>query len=154
MSQHELKQPAARVSLFGSSQKPKQLSRPLHVLIIDSQAFTRKLLAQVIQQYGKYHIDTASSVKDGLRVYRSSPADIVFLDIELPDGCGHDLTQQIKKLNDKAYIAVVSGKNNVANVERAKNNKAADFIAKPFSRARVSQTIERYFSLSKANATS
>ena len=71
----------------------------MNICIIDDEKDNREILAFIINTYHKdvNIIGEADSVQNGLLLINSSKPDLIFLDIDLPDGTGFDI---IRKLHD------------------------------------------------------
>ena len=54
------------------------------VLIVDDEEAIRRLIRSTLEQAG-YHVREAADGKAGLSHYRQSPADLVIMDILMPD---------------------------------------------------------------------
>ena len=57
------------------------------VLIVDDEEAIRRLIRSTLEQAG-YHVREAADGKAGLSHYRQSPADLVIMDILMPDQDG------------------------------------------------------------------
>src|SRR6476646_3587129 len=61
-------------------------SDPGRVLVVDDSAFFRRLLSEVIEGSGEFHvIATARDGMDALRKVRALTPDLVLMDLEMPD---------------------------------------------------------------------
>jgi two-component system LytT family response regulator len=69
----------------------------------------------------------AVDVKSGIEVIRKFLPDLVFLDVEMPDGTGFDLLQQLKPINFK--VIFITGFQDFA--IRAFRFSAIDYLLKP-----------------------
>ena len=114
----------------------------LNILIVEDQSFLRNLLAEVLRT--DYAIETAADLKEGWNLYVKKAPDIVFLDIQLPDGSGHALAHRIKELDPASYIVMVTASNQRDDVELAKENHVDGFIIKPFNKKKISDCIDYY----------
>lgn len=71
------------------------------VLIIDDENRTRQLIANMIDSFG-YDVETipeGENVESGIKAIEKHNPDIVFLDIQMPDGTGFDVLRSIDKKN-------------------------------------------------------
>jgi CheY-like chemotaxis protein len=105
------------------------------VLLIEDDAFTHKLIKRTIGADIK--IFSAFDANQGAALYLDCAPDIVFLDIGLPDLCGHDVLLQLQEMDCEAYIVMLSSHNNQENIERAISLGADGFIAKPFTKGKI-----------------
>jgi two-component system, LytTR family, response regulator len=72
-------------------------------------------------------IGQANSVESGISLIRQIVPDIVFLDVEMPDGTGFDLLQKLKPINFK--VIFITGYEDFA--IRAFRFSAIDYLLKP-----------------------
>jgi DNA-binding response OmpR family regulator len=77
------------------------------------------------------------NAEDALSELLSSPYDIVFLDIHLPDRDGLELLQEIDRISADATVIVMSGDASETNRQRAYNGGALQFLEKPFDLSEV-----------------
>jgi len=131
-----------RIENFKRLQSKRTLREKLHILIVEDQAFTRKLLYDVLKN--TYEVASAESVERGWQLYLETVPNIVFLDIELTDASGHLLAAKIKEIDPASFVIMVTANNSVEDVQVAKQNKVAGFIAKPFSKQKINEAIEKY----------
>jgi two-component system, NtrC family, response regulator len=61
------------------------------ILIVDDDKVIRDWVAEVVTRLGHRPVSSPSLRARGLRKIQSAPFDIVFLDVEMPDGNGLDI---------------------------------------------------------------
>jgi two-component system LytT family response regulator len=78
----------------------------MNICIIDDEKDNREILAFIINTYHKdvNIIGEADSVQNGLLLINSSKPDLIFLDIDLPDGTGFDIIRNCMIINLKSYF--------------------------------------------------
>ncbi len=111
------------------------------LMIIEDDAFSRKLVENVLHK--QYRLTALATADHALSTYTSLAPDTLFLDINLPDVTGHELLEKIIAIDPDAYVIMLSGNSDKANVMQAINLGAKGFIAKPFTRDKLIQYIER-----------
>jgi two-component system LytT family response regulator len=69
----------------------------IKALIIDDEKRTRELIAKLIESFGLEVVTypVGENVRSGVEKINSLKPDIVFLDVQMPDGTGFDLLKQI-----------------------------------------------------------
>jgi len=128
--------------IFEIALKGRSIRKSLKILIVDDQEFTRELLKGVlIKDHAVY---TASCGKAALVTYIAEAPDIVFLDIEMPDLTGHQVIQQIIRLDPQAFVVMLTASKAVADVKQAGIEGAKGFICKPFNKQKVFDIIKNY----------
>ena len=68
-----------------------------------------------------------------LEAFRAGKPDIVILDIMLPDMDGYTVLSEIRKLDERIPVIIVSAKSDEISFVKGLNKGADDYIAKPFS---------------------
>jgi two-component system, chemotaxis family, chemotaxis protein CheY len=86
------------------------------ILIIDDDKQVRDLLRQVLEEEG-YTVITSHNGEDGLTRYRNQPADLIVLDILMPDKEGLETILDLRREFPQVKIIAMSGGS-----ERAKLN--------------------------------
>ena len=110
-------------------------------VIIDDEKNAQNSLIKIIENFcPELEIaGTAENVKSGINLILSEKPDIVFLDIEMPDGSGFDLLKQLPEHNFSLIFA--TGHNNFA-IKAFKFN-AVDYILKPVDIQDVINAVNR-----------
>ncbi len=85
------------------------MSKQINVLIADDHAILRAGLRQVLSETEDIHvIAEASTANDAIKLCRTHPADVMLLDITLPDRSGIEALQYIKKDNPQISVLMLS----------------------------------------------
>lgn len=104
---------------------------PKDILIVDDESEFRDLLKACFEQKG-CRVATAENAQSALRQLRQLPADIVLLDLRLPDRSGLELLSQIKQELPGLRIVVVSGLDDQQTIREALERGASTYLTKPF----------------------
>ncbi len=101
----------------------------MKVVIIDDEQRTRELIAKMIESFdlGIETYPIGESVESGLKAIEKVNPEIVFLDIQMPDGTGFDLLKQIK---DKKFEVIFITAHEEFAIKAIKFS-ALDYILKP-----------------------
>jgi len=101
----------------------------IKAIIIDDIELTHKIIKKIISDYYSDIdiVDTAFNVNDGIKIIDKNTPDIVFLDINLPDGTGFDILKKINNRNFK-LIFVTAHQEHAINAIKF---SAIDFLLKP-----------------------
>lgn len=84
-------------------------------------------------------IGDANSVKSAVELLSSRDADLVFMDIQLPDGSGFDILEQLNKR--EFYIIFVTAYNQYA--IKAFKYSAIDYLLKPFDYSDMDMAVKK-----------
>lgn len=118
------------------------------VLIIDDDKQICNLLSKVFKGMG-YNTICQQTLKDGLANIFSDNIDIVFLDVNLPDGNGLEAIESIRKHSFAPEIIIITGDENVNGAELAMRSRAWDYISKAGSYKNFKFALERAFEYRK-----
>lgn len=103
------------------------------VLIIDDNQFNAEALSDMVVSMG-HEVTCTYTAEDGLRAAQSHSFDIVFLDVQLPDGNGLLLLPSIYATPSAPEVIIITGFGSPDSAELAIKSGAWDFIEKPLER--------------------
>lgn len=114
-------------------------------VVIEDDADLRNLLQAVLLQAG-FEVHIACDGREGVEVVREKQANVVTLDIGLPDIDGFEVLRRIRQFS-KAYVVMLTGRTEEPDLLTALHGGADDYITKPFRplelRARISAMMRR-----------
>jgi len=126
-----------------------------NILIIDDEEYVRDVLSARVLQL-KHHPEFALTFNQALEMINSKPFDIVFVDINLPDGNGLDLLPIIRRNQLQPEIIIITGFSSDEGAEIAIKNGVWDYITKPLIKddilLRIKRTLE-YHRVKNSNST-
>lgn len=106
------------------------------VLIIDDEEQVNDALAEVVKSMF-HNAFQAFTLEEGLKAAVAGRFDIIFLDVKLPDGSGLDILSELRGLQSRPEIIIITGKGDPDGAETAIRNGAWDYLQKPFSAQQV-----------------
>lgn len=104
---------------------------PREILVVDDEATLCKALGALFSRKG-IHVTTAGTAQDALQRIESINADIVLLDLKLPDASGLDVLSALREKLPDVRIVVISGNADQTMINEALERGASDYLAKPF----------------------
>ena len=114
-------------------------------VVIEDDEDVRTLLTQLLQQAG-FDVTAADNGAAGIRAVREVDADLVTLDLNLPDLDGIEVCRRIRDVSE-AYIVMLTGRPDEIDRLVGLETGADDYLTKPFSprelRARVAAMMRR-----------
>lgn len=125
----------------------------LSVFIIDDDGITRSLLRVIIQGDHYDVVGDAGSAESARLRLRSLRADIICLDVVMPDGDGLELLNWISEKQPKAAVLMVTASTDRSTVEQSLRNGAKGYIVKPFNPGTVMDTLEKIATQIRAQRT-
>lgn len=113
-------------------------------LIIDDDSKTAEKLTEMLSDYPDLKIvGHATTVAEGRTMVEELQPDVLFLDIELPDGNGLELLKEVVKTNPKLYVVIFTGYYKDYS-ERAFTGCEADYLLKPINVYELDKAVQRY----------
>jgi two-component system chemotaxis response regulator CheY len=111
------------------------------IMLVEDDPFSRRLVENILKE--SFNVTYAATGREAILAFAHKAPHILFLDINLPDLSGHDVLRRVLAIDKSAYVVMLSGQGDRANVLRAVQAGAAGFIAKPFTRDKLMQYVER-----------
>jgi two-component system NtrC family response regulator len=102
------------------------------VLIIDDDKLICDWIANVVTRLGHHSVST-HLLREGLRKVQSESFDIVFVDVQMPDGSGLEIIPKLKAARSSPEIIVITGLGDPDEAELAIKTGAWDYLEKPAS---------------------
>lgn len=101
------------------------------ILVIDDDEVQLRLQRSVLTSHG-YTVYSTADGPQGVLLYRMHHPDLVLLDIGLPSVSGIEVLKQIRGIDQKAKVIVITGYASVESAVMAIRAGAWDYIRKPF----------------------
>ncbi len=118
----------------------------LRLVIVDDDPAIRKLLSNILTKCGDFQIVEFGEGKPALEHLGKVGADIVLLDLLLPDTSGFEVMEGMNRLlADEALTIVITGHGDMEKAIRSMRLGAFDFITKPIHAEVVEQALKRAF---------
>ena len=121
---------------------------PARVLVIDDEPQIRKFLDISLRAQG-YRVAQAANGQEGLAALASQGADLVILDIGLPDKDGHEVLEELRQWSQVPVIMLTvraDEAEKVASLDAGAN----DYVTKPFG---IQELMARVRAMLRARAT-
>src|SRR5450756_1306738 len=112
------------------------------ILIIDDDELICQSLSLVARQKG-YEATSTNTLGEGLKKATAEPFDVVFLDVNMPDGNGLDFLSKLPKLPSSPEIIIITGYGDPHGAELALKCGAWDYIEKGASVKEISLSLFR-----------
>jgi CheY-like chemotaxis protein len=119
-----------------------------HVLVIDDEQYITRLLARVLAKAG-YKTTVAGDGKEGVQRFREDPADVVIVDIFMPDMDGLEVIRELRKDFPQARFIAISGGGQMGMPDflpTARKLGAQHILQKPIKNEKLLQTIKEVLS--------
>ena len=108
--------------------------RQIKVLIVEDDRTSMAVAKSCVTNYTKAFIEkfSAQNAAQAMQIFNREHPDIVLLDIELPDGNGVDLLDQMLNKQEETFVAMVTGSTVKDDVFKSKQRGAKGYIVKPY----------------------
>lgn len=115
----------------------------MRALIIEDEKQARDLLRQLLEAYAPSisSIDEAPKLLEGIEKIKGFSPDIVFLDIEMPDHLGTQITEFLDPAEFNFHLVFTTAYSDYA--IKAFEMNAVDYLLKPIRPDQIKKTIER-----------
>ena len=112
----------------------------MRILVVDDDVEVRELLARALERDG-HVVSAVGTLADARKALASDAADVVVLDLSLPDGDGAELCRSLRADASSVPVLMLTAHSEIPTRIRTLDAGADDFLGKPFSvaelRARV-----------------
>ncbi len=105
---------------------------PKTLLIIDDDDDLREALAEQLALHEEFRPVQAATATDGIRLGRESRADLILLDVDLPDMDGREACRALRSAGVTTPIVMLTGQSSDADTVMGLDAGANDYITKPF----------------------
>ncbi len=112
------------------------------MLIIDDDVEACETIESLITRQS-HSCDMAHTIKNGITLIKNGEYDVVFLDVNLPDGNGLDLLPDIMAVPEAPEVIILTGQGDPDGAELAIKGGVWDYILKPSSVREIALTLNR-----------
>jgi DNA-binding response OmpR family regulator len=124
--------------------------RPGKILVVDDDPEVRMATRDFLSSKG-YDVSVAEGGRDALRQLDSSPADVVLLDVAMPDMDGLETLKRIVSAHPNVPVIMVTGNADIEITSKVLQLGAADYVPKPFDLDYLNQAIRIQLSPGRGN---
>lgn len=101
------------------------------ILIIDDDEVQLMLQRSLLAHEG-YTVYTTADGPQGITLFKAHQPDLVLLDIGLPSLSGIEVLKEIRRLDERAKVIVITGYASVESAVLALRTGALDYVRKPY----------------------
>ncbi|MCC7086976.1 MAG: sigma-54-dependent Fis family transcriptional regulator [Pirellulales bacterium] len=111
------------------------------ILVVDDDRSVVHLIENAFRGQAEIEVVAASSAQQGVEQQKRTPADVVLLDVMLPDMSGLDVYQQIRAIDGKLPVIFITVDDTSATAIEAMKRGAFDYLVKPLDLAMVRELV-------------
>jgi two-component system, NtrC family, nitrogen regulation response regulator NtrX len=115
---------------------------PQSILIVDDEAGIRDSLSSILTEEG-YAVESVGSGEECLARLAKQQVDLVLLDVWLPKMDGIETLEHMRRDGHFPMVVMISGHGNIETAVRATKLGAFDFVEKPLSLEKTTQSVKR-----------
>lgn len=112
------------------------------ILIVDDEDKFRENIQTILTSNG-YETIGVSTLSEARRNIHQGNADVILLDVLLPDGYGPDLLEETATIDMRPPVIVMTGNGDIDMAVKAMKDGALDFIQKPVNLDRLEKAVNR-----------
>lgn len=112
------------------------------VVVVDDSKMSRKILRNILEEAGYAVVEEATDGEEAIAAYMQYKPDILTLDITMPNMDGIDSLREIKSLDRRAKIVMISAAGQQKKIIQALKLGAEKFITKPFDEDEVIECMD------------
>ena len=102
------------------------------ILIVDDDAELREALAEQLDVHEAFAVEQAADGAEGVAKARALKADLILLDVDLPDFDGREVCRQVRAAGVSSPIIMLTAAGEDADTIRGLDAGANDYVTKPF----------------------
>jgi two-component system nitrogen regulation response regulator GlnG len=112
------------------------------ILIVDDEEAICALISQLLEREG-FVPRVAMDGKTALKELRTAPADMVIVDLKLPDLDGLEILRQAKALDEDLPVVILTAHAEIHGAVEAMRAAAFDYLAKPYDHQELLRVVRR-----------
>jgi signal transduction histidine kinase len=112
-----------------------------NILIVEDEAGPSLALKMILKPY--YQVYSAERGEDALDILKSTPIDVVTLDLRMPGLSGMPLLAKIKEHDPDIEVIVITGYGSLETAVESINLKVFSYVSKPFDVLEILETTKR-----------
>lgn len=108
------------------------MSTTKKIIIIDDDDLLRETLNEQFSLHEEFEVSEAATAADGLHALKAAHADLVILDVNLPDMDGREACKIIRRNGYKGPVIMLTAQTSEADTILGLDSGANDYVTKPF----------------------
>ena len=113
----------------------------MKIIIVDDEPSVRNSISAILnEKYPGFNIlASVGSVKEGYQAILENHPDLIFLDVEMPDGTGFDLLNKLPEIDFKVIFITAHQEYALGAIKVS----ALDFVLKPFDTSEICRAVDK-----------
>jgi two-component system chemotaxis response regulator CheY len=114
------------------------------VTVVDDSKISRKMVIRALPSDWKIELTQAANGFEALDAYRAGKAEVMFLDLTMPEMDGYEVLATLQKESLDTFVVVISADIQPEAQERVKKLGAMAFIKKPVKTDNILEVLKEY----------
>jgi DNA-binding NtrC family response regulator len=114
----------------------------ISILVVDDEETARMVISEFLRSKG-YEVLEAGTLAEARNIVKEGNADLIILDVQLPDGYGPHLLDEVGRLPMRPQVIIITAHGEVSMAVDAMKAGAQDFIEKPLDLIKLEAAVKR-----------
>ena len=114
----------------------------ISILVVDDEETARMVISEFLRSKG-YEVLEAGTLGEARNIVKDGNADLIILDVQLPDGYGPHLLDEVGRLPMRPQVIIITAHGEVSMAVDAMKAGAQDFIEKPLDLIKLEAAVKR-----------
>jgi len=106
------------------------MGKNIRVMMVDDEEQFRSTTSKILTRRG-YETTVAESGEAAIEILREYDQDVVVLDVKMPGMDGHEALREIKKIDPKVQVIMLTGHGTMDSAKASLKDEAFDYLNKP-----------------------
>lgn len=120
----------------------KDSSKKARILVVDDSPDTLEVLKRNLESEG-YLVSTAAGAVEAIKIFESSPFDLVITDLKMPEVDGLSLVRHIQENFKNTGVMMITGYPSIEGAVEAVKSGAEEYLSKPFTDEELFSAVRR-----------
>ncbi|MBA4718332.1 MAG: response regulator [Nitrosopumilus sp.] len=125
-----------------NNKKEKKLQKQFTVLVVDDDEDSVNILSDYLEVKGISNIKKCTDGKNALKICKKIHPNVIFLDIMIPDFDGFYVLDQIRKIDSKLKVIIVTADTTLDTKKRLEKANPTDVIYKPYDIKKITRHLK------------
>jgi DNA-binding response OmpR family regulator len=108
------------------------MAQPKTILIVDDDSDLREALAEQLELHEEFRAAEAGTGAEGVRLGKELKADLILLDVDLPDMDGREVCRLLRNSGVRTPVIMLTAANTDSDTILGLDSGANDYVTKPF----------------------
>ncbi|MBN2058929.1 MAG: response regulator [Deltaproteobacteria bacterium] len=106
------------------------MAEKIRVMMVDDEARFRDTTSKLLEKKG-FETTIAASGQEALQLIKTTPQDVVVLDVKMEGMDGHATLSEIKKIDPETQVIMLTGHGTIESALSSRERAAFDYLTKP-----------------------